>query len=322
MSSRDRAELEGTILDNKYRLGEPIGFGGTGVIFAAERVVDGDPVVVKTLRPSFAERSDLCVRMMREAEVARAVPHAGVVPVYDTGALPDGTPYLVMRWVYGEPLLDLLRRERKLSVAEACVISMRVADILQRVHGFGYIHRDVKPEHVLLRRTGQGNLSVMLLDFGVCASERAPLEEKLAEKGRVYGTPSYCSPEQASGNPFLDGRSDAFGLGVVMFEMLCGRTPFRGKDVTALLRRIIREDAPRLSMVAPRVPRALDEIVADMLARDVNRRPDSMRAIAHRLSEFVRNRTGVERGIAARLRYHAPHFLNAEETATGTSAVA
>ena len=123
--------------------------------------------------------------------------------------------------------------------------------MLHSVHRHGYVHRDIKPEHILLNRGPYGELDLHLLDFGVCAADTAPADERGRERGRVYGTPSYASPEQASGNPFVDARADLFSVGVTMFEALTGKLPFTGPDVTAVLRRIIREDAPSLRLFAP-----------------------------------------------------------------------
>ena len=127
--------------------------GGTGVVFEGTRLSDGYGVVIKTLRPVYAYNADLCRRLKREAEVARRVAHPGIVPVLDEGTLPDGSPYLVLERIHGEPMNHLLRRVGILGVQETLAILRRVCDILHRAHAAGYVHRDVKPEHVVLDRT-------------------------------------------------------------------------------------------------------------------------------------------------------------------------
>ncbi len=298
----ERSDLKGTVLEGRYRVGATIGVGGTGVVFESTRLADGATVVVKVLRPTYAGSSDLCRRLRREAEVARAVPHPGITPVLDEGLLEDGSPFIVMPRLGGESLTRLILRTGVLGVAETAAITCRVAAILHAAHARGYVHRDVKPEHILLDRGAGGELEVVLLDFGVCAADTAPTDERERERGRVFGTPSYVSPEQASGDPYVDGRADIFGLGVVMFEALAGRVPFAASDVTALLRRIIREDAPRVGLIASHVDLDLDAVVARALSRDPDRRWPTARALSRALIPFAASRPRTERMLAARLR--------------------
>lgn len=299
MGCSERAELRGQVLDDEYRIGPSIGVGGTGVVFEAERLSDGAHVVVKVLRPLYAYNGDLVRRLRLEGEVARAVAHPGIVPVLDEGLLPDGSPYLVMERVWGESLARLVHRSGTLGVGETAAIAMRVAAILHAVHRQGYVHRDVKPEHILLDRGPGGELVVRILDFGVCASEWVCAEERERERARVFGTPSYVSPEQAAGDPYVDGRADVYGLGVCMFEALTGRVPFTGSDVMNLLRRIIREDAPRVGLMAMHVDVDLDAVVARALARDPEERFANMRVLARSLAPFARHRLDIERQLAA-----------------------
>jgi len=301
MAPEERAELSGTVLEGRYRVGECIGIGGTGVVFEATRLCDGETVVVKTLRPVFAFDSDLCRRLRREGEVSRVVRHPGIVPIMDDGTLIDGSPFIVMPFVTGESLSHMMLRANMLSVPEVATIAIRVAAILHAVHQHGYVHRDVKPEHVYLDRAPGGELQVWLLDFGVCAAATAPLAERNRERGRVFGTPSYVSPEQACGDPNVDGRADVFGLGATMFECLSGRVPFSASTVNALLRRIIREDAPRVGLIASHVGRELDQVVARCLARDLSQRFPTARALARALVKFAGKRAETERHLAANL---------------------
>jgi len=291
---REREELCGTTLDGRYRLIRRIGIGGTGVVFAAEDVADGGSVAVKTLRPCYVSHIDLGTRLRREAEVSRRVPHPGVVRVTDQGTLLDGSPYVVMPLLVGESLARLLQRMHALPVAMVAAISIQVAAILHSAHGAGYVHRDVKPEHILLNHGLQGELVVHLLDFGVCASEDACAAEKSRENGRVFGTPSYVSPEQASGEPNVDGRADLFSMGIVMFEALTGRLPFAASSVSKLLLRIIRDDAPRVSELRAEIDPGVDMIVSRLLQRDPRQRLPSARALSRSLSAYVGEREQVE----------------------------
>ncbi|MBX3247654.1 MAG: serine/threonine protein kinase [Myxococcales bacterium] len=306
MASDERAELRGTILEGRYRVGACIGVGGTGVVFEATPLGpnrEDRPLVVKTLRPVFAYNADLVRRLRREGEVARRVAHPAIVPVLDEGLLPDGSPYLVLERIGGESMNRLLRRVGILDVPSTLAIVRRVCDVLHRAHAFGYVHRDVKPEHIVLDRSPDGELVVRLLDFGVCAAETAPTDERERERGRVFGTPSYVSPEQASGDPDVDARADIFGLGVVVYEALAGRLPFTGSTVTNLLRRIIREDAPRVGLNAPAVPEGVDALVARMLARRREDRIPSARALSRAIAPMLASPREIERRLAASLRH-------------------
>ena len=301
MLSMERSELRGTILDGRYRVGASIGTGGTGVVFEAERLATLETVVVKTLRPVYAGYPDLVRRLRREVEVSHRVFHPGIVPILDEGQLDDESPYVVMKYIRAESLCAYLRRTGVMSSEEVAIVATRIASILHSVHAKGYVHRDIKPEHVMLNRSTTGDLDVFLLDFGVCAARTAPQDEKRRERGRVFGTPSYSSPEQASGSADVDGRADLFGLGITLFEALSGRLPFTGTDVNAILRRIIREDAPRLGLVAMHVDDAMDQVVMRLLARNPEGRFANARTVMREFMPFIDDRREAERAFAARL---------------------
>lgn len=262
----DRQGIVGTRLGG-YTVGPAIGAGGTGVVHEGRRLSDGAEVAVKMLRPEFASADDLARRLLREAEVSAAVRHPGLARVLDVGVLGDGSPFLVMERMRGESLAWILARHRRLPPESAVRILLDVLQILGAAHDRGFTHRDVKPEHVILCRNRRGQLQVRLLDFGVCSTPTQPLEERESERGRVYGTPTYVSPEQAAGEVDVDGRADLFSAGVVLYEALTGVVPFKGPNVAALLVRILREDAAPVRLLAPWVSHALSSAVARGLAR-------------------------------------------------------
>lgn len=301
MGAAERDDLAGTVLDGRYHVGRAMGMGGTSVVFEALRLSDDTPVVIKVLRDAFMFNGELVGRLRREAEVARRVSHPGIARVLEEGLLRDGSPYLAMERLDGECVARLLRRTGPMEPRAAAAVAARAAAILHAIHGAGYVHRDVKPEHIVLSRTEDGHLDVRLLDFGVCASSYAPAGEREAERGRVYGTPAYCSPEQAKGRPEVDGRADVFGLGICMWEMLAGRAPFIGSNVSNLLRRIIREDAPRVALLRPDLDLRYDSVVARAMARVADDRFGSARAMARALLPLVGDRRRVERELASGL---------------------
>lgn len=300
-TSTERLDLCGTTLDGRYRLSRRIGVGGTGVVFEARNLASGMAVAVKTLRPRYVEHIDLGRRLRREAEVGARVRHPGIVATLDQGVLRDGSPYLVMPLLHGEGLDQVLQQRRCLPADEVAVIASRVAAILHSAHCAGYVHRDVKPEHILLSRSQEGDLSVQLLDFGVCASTAAPLDERRREQGKVFGTPTYVSPEQAAGSNQVDARADLFGMGIVMFEALTGKLPFVAPTVSKLLLRIMREQAPALREVAPHADACMEALVARLLARDVSERLPSARALSRALAPHIGDRKSVEHRVAARV---------------------
>jgi serine/threonine-protein kinase len=297
----ERVELCGQTLDDRYRLLRRIGFGGTGVVFEAACTRSGERLAIKTLRSCFVNHIDLGTRLRREVEVSRRVLHPGIVRFLDQGTLPDGSPYLVMPLLFGESLARLLARVEALPAREVAALASRVASILHSAHAGGYVHRDVKPEHILLSRSVRGELRVHLLDFGVCSSALAPADEKRREAGRVFGTPSYVSPEQAAGEVRVDGRADLFGLGIVMFEALSGRMPFAATSVSKLLLRIIRDDAPRIGEVVPSLDPGLDLIVSRLLARDPEQRMPSARALSRALLPYSGDRHAADLRLSALL---------------------
>lgn len=311
----ERVELSGVVVDGRYRLGTALGIGGTSVVFEATRLADGAPVVVKVLRDLFAHNAELVRRIRREGEVARRVAHPGIVPVLDEGILEDGSPYLVLERLDGECVARLLRRRGPMEPRHVAVIALRAASVLHAAHAQGYVHRDIKPEHIVLSRTDDGRLDVRILDFGVCASASAPVEEREAERGRVYGTPAYCSPEQASGDPDVDARSDVFALGILMFESLTGRAPFLGSNVANLLKRIIREDAPRVGLLLPELDLRYDSVVACAMARRIDDRFTSTRSLARALLPLIGDRRETEHELACLIRhsYDRPELIATEQ---------
>ena len=314
MASADRAELTGVVLDHRFHLGRALGIGGTSVVFEADDLETGQAVVVKVLRDMFAFNVELIRRMRREAEVAQRVAHPGIVPVHAEGMLDDGSPYLVLERLDGECCARLLRRLGPLEPRHVAAIALRASAILHAAHARGYVHRDVKPEHLVLAQTYDGRLDVRLLDFGVCASDRASEDERRAERGRVYGTPAYCSSEQARGKPDVDARADVFSIGTTMFELIAGRVPFTGDNVANLLRRIIREDAPRLGLLLPELDLRYDFVVSRAMARAPEDRFASTRALARALLPLIGDRRETEREIATLLRHRPARHQDAVAT--------
>ncbi|HEX3771816.1 MAG TPA: serine/threonine-protein kinase [Polyangiaceae bacterium] len=220
------ANLEGTVAAGQYRILHRMGAGSTGVIYEAVRISDGLPVAIKLLRVAAAHDAVASDRLRREAEALGLSWHPNVVEVIDHGYLPDGTAYLVMELLPGESLATRLRNKVRLTPRELLPVALQMCDALAAVHAAGVVHRDVKPSNVLLavdRDAPGGPERVKLLDFGIARVEWE--ETRITNTGGPLGTPGYMSPEQETGEGEVDGRSDLYALGAMLFECLVGEPP-------------------------------------------------------------------------------------------------
>ena len=220
------ARLEGSVAAGQYRILRRMGAGATGVIYEAVRISDGQRVAIKLLRVAAAHDAVASDRLRREAEALGLSWHPNVVEVIDHGHLPDGTAYLVMELLPGESLATRLRNRGRLTPRDLLPISLQMCDALAAVHAAGVVHRDVKPSNILLavdRDDPAGPERVKLLDFGIARVEWE--ETRITNTGGPLGTPGYMSPEQETGEGEIDGRSNLFSLGAVLYECLVGEPP-------------------------------------------------------------------------------------------------
>jgi serine/threonine-protein kinase len=255
----------------RYEVRSHLGRGGTADVFEATDRLLGRAVAVKVLREGMVPDPQAVAGFRREARAAAALNHPGIVTVHDVG-MDDDRPFIVMELVHGEPLSDLLEREGRLPPARAAAIGETIAEALACAHDAAIVHRDLKPRNVMLTAHGQ----VKVLDFGIAqALDRTPVDEPL-------GTAEYLSPEQATGRP-LDGRSDIYSLGVVLYEMLAGRPPFTGDLALAVMHQHVTEDPPPLTRFRPEAPAALHAIVERCLRKDPEARYRNARELAFEL---------------------------------------
>ena len=250
-------------LAGSYTIEGEIGRGGMGVVYRARDVKLQRPVAVKVLPPDLAFRPDIRTRFLREAQTAARLSHPHIVPIHIVGEAGD-LVYFVMGLVDGESLAVRVKRRGRLSVDEARRIAKETADALSAAHQQGVIHRDVKPDNILLEGT-RGR--VMVTDFGI-AKALSSDTNTLTEAGVAIGTPAFMSPEQASGEKEIDGRSDLYSLGVVSYQMLTGELPFSAPTVPALLMKQITEEPTPLDLKRPDVPRELCQTVMRCLEKD------------------------------------------------------
>ena len=265
-----RRDLVGKLVANRYLVGEALGAGGLCTVYRAEDLRKQSEVALKVLPADKAKIKEFAARFQREVTTSKRIDHPNVATVSDSGELPDGGMFLVMELLKGTLLSNVEHEGGRLPVARALVIARQMLVGLGRAHELGVVHRDVKPHNVMLIDVG-GLETVKLFDFGIASNERAAI--KLTVPGTAFGTPEYIAPEQAMGQD-VDARADLYGVGVVLFEMLCGRLPFVCKDDIAFLRAHIKEPPPAPSSVAPdaKIPAAVDALVLRALDKDPDKR--------------------------------------------------
>src|ERR1700716_4000807 len=252
---------------DRYEIERELGHGAMATVYLAKDLKHNREVAVKVLLADvgFALGPE---RFRREIDLASHLSHPHILPIYDSGEA-DGELYYVMPFVAGESLRARLNRERQLPLDEALRITCEVASALDHSHRRGIVHRDIKPENILLE-DGQA----MVADFGIARAVDAIGEGKLTSTGVSLGTPTYKSPEQGMADPGLDGRSDIYSLGCVLYEMLAGQPPFTGRTSQALIARHSLDQVPSLSVVRQSIPedvedavlRALEKVPADRFA--------------------------------------------------------
>lgn len=259
----------GTLLNGRYRLDARIGTGGMSTVYRAFDTVLERQVAIKLMHREIARDSDQLERFRREARAVAQLNHPHIVTVIDAGeddsaGLGGGTPFIVFEYVDGETLKQRIRRFGRLPVPEAIAYAIEVARALGIAHDRGIVHRDVKPQNVLIDPEG----SAKVTDFGIA---RTLDQEGLTADGRVLGTTDYVSPEQALGHP-VTGQSDLYSLGIVLFEMLTGDVPFKGENQVAVAMKHVREDLPDIQLLRPEVSSALAAVLERATAKDLERR--------------------------------------------------
>lgn len=257
-------------LGDRYTIEREIGHGGMALVYLAQDRKHQRRVAIKVLRPDLA-RAIGPERFLREIEIAARLSHPHILPLYDSGAT-ERLAYYVMPMVEGQSLRDRITAERQLPLQEVIRITGQIADALSHAHANGVVHRDVKPENILL--TGG---EALVADFGIARAADAA-GERLTETGIAVGTPAYMSPEQAAGETTIDGRADVYALGCVVYEMLAGQPPFTGSSSQAVLARHALDPVPPLRTIRPDLPQGVDGAVLKALAKAPADRFDSTAA--------------------------------------------
>ncbi len=278
-------ELVGEVLSDRYRIEAHIGGGGMGEVYRAEHVMMKKTVALKVLRPEVAGRDNVAERFRREAQAAANLDHRNVCGATDFGRTDDGAFYLVMEYLEGETLNDLLARRGRLSGDRVVEIADGMAAALERAHEMGIVHRDLKPDNVMLVTRSGGEEVVKVLDFGVSRVQMAEDMPSLTQTGAIFGTPDYMAPEQAAGET-IDYRADLYALGAVMYELLAGRPLFDAEESVRVMAAHLEEQPVPLSEVDGRVGASeeLADLVMGLLEKDPEERPQSATDVRGRLA--------------------------------------
>jgi len=271
--------LSGSIA-NRYTIQREIGRGGMATVYLANDVRHHRPVAVKVLHPHLA-LSLGPERFLREIQIAARLQHPHIVPLYDSGQADDFL-YYVMPYIDGESLRQRLAREGRLSLDEAVHVARSVAGALDYAHRHQIVHRDIKPENVMLH-----DGEAMVTDFGIAKAVSAASSENLTQTGTAIGTPSYMSPEQAAGEADLDGRSDIYSLGAMLYEMIVGEPPFTGATMPAILAKLFTDNVTPPQRRRDDTPEWLDSAVMKSLAKRSADRFATASQMAHALTPPV-----------------------------------
>jgi len=265
-TGRTDEPLVGQLLDGRYRVESRIARGGMATVYAATDMRLERLVALKVMHPSFAEDPEFVGRFVREARSAARLSDPHVVAVFDQGETASGVVYLVMEFVDGRTLRDIIREQGRLTPSQALTILEPVAEALAAAHRAGLIHRDIKPENVLVDDRGR----VKVADFGL-ARAVTPSTTSAATQGLLIGTVAYLSPEQVESGS-ATARSDVYGAGVLLFELVTGRVPFSGETPLAVAYKHVNHDVPLPSEVVPGIPAQVDALVERATARDASER--------------------------------------------------
>jgi eukaryotic-like serine/threonine-protein kinase len=270
--------LTGTMLSGRYRLDAQIGSGGMSTVYRALDSVLERRVAIKLMHREIAGDSDQLERFRREARAVAQLSHPHIVGVIDAGE-DEGRPYIVFEYVEGETLKDRIRRCGRLEIDEAVAYAIEIARALDGAHSRNIVHRDIKPQNVLIDEEG----SAKVTDFGIA---RSLDEEGLTADGRVLGTTDYVSPEQALGHA-VTGQSDIYSLGVVLFEMLTGDVPFQGENQVAVAMKHVREPMPDVQAFRPEVSASLAGVLDHMTDKEVEHRYPDVHTLIADLEEVL-----------------------------------
>jgi serine/threonine-protein kinase len=278
--------FQGSVVLN-YKLSRKLGEGGFGVVYLAEHVELGRKAAVKILHPEYSRRKDLVDRFFREAKAVCAIDHKSIIDIQNFGRLDSGEPYYIMEYFPGQTLTEWVSQVGPLPLRDLFAIFDPVSQALCAAHKAGVIHRDLKPDNIMIAGKNGQVRDVKLLDFGI-AKLVDPEAPGHSHTGFAMGTPTFMAPEQSRDAKNVDVRADVYSFGATIYYSLAGRPPFVAANITDLIVAVQTQNAPGVRTFAPSVPDALEGELAACLAKDRAMRPDSMRTAWQRIRDAAR----------------------------------
>jgi serine/threonine protein kinase len=259
-----------------YKVVRQLGHGGMGAVYEVYNDQLKRRAAMKLLHAELSNDPEMAKRFLNEARAANVVQHPGIINFYEMGQLPGGETYFIMEYIDGEPLGDRLQRAGRLAVESTLRLCQQIAAALAAAHNTGVVHRDLKPDNLMLIRDPLvlGGERIKVLDFGLAKVAKRTFDDSVStDRGVLMGTPLYMAPEQCRGAENVGAKADVYALGVILFELLAGRPPFAAREVGEVLAMHQRDEPPRLQSLAPSLPRSLYALVHSMLAKDPDARP-------------------------------------------------
>ena len=283
-------DLVGRDIAGRYRVVSKLGEGGMGAVYRGEQISLKRAVAIKVLRPELSANPGLVRRFNAEAELAAKLSHPNTVNIYDFGQDGTGALFIAMEFLEGRSLRQVVTTEGPLPPARALAIGRQIAASLSDAHGHGIVHRDLKPDNVMLTERGKERDVVRVLDFGIAKlrDDNRQTVNAMTQAGDLVGTPQYMAPEQIRGDA-VDGRTDVYALGAMLYEMVTGRLPFEGPTVMAVLSKHLTESPPPPTARRPELglPPALDSLIMAALAKEPAQRPASMDQFAEQMAQLA-----------------------------------
>jgi len=274
----------GTVIAGKYRLNQLLGSGGMAEVWSATHTFTERQLAIKFMNMQVGKTPEAAARFLKEAKVSARVNHPNVIEIHDVGQTEDGQLFLVMELLTGFPLEVAIRRQTPpMSLYEFALVMVEVGDALAAAHKSGIVHRDLKPTNIFLHKVRDGVAMPKLLDFGVSKFLEDDQNHALTVAGTVLGSPLYMSPEQARGDGNLDGRTDIFAFGAILFEALCGYRAYEAKNFNALIVKIATSRPKSIDECAPAVPESLRAIVRACLEPRIELRAQTCDEVVARL---------------------------------------
>lgn len=296
----------GEVIAERYVVGEVLGGGGMGLVYAGTHVLLGTPVAIKLIHPELKDDAEAVGRFVIEARAAAALKGEHIARVFDAGQLPTGEPYLVMEQLAGVSLDQYLHGRGPLPQAEAVAIVLQVCEGLAEAHAAGLVHRDIKPANLFLAERPDGHYSVKVIDFGIAKQRVRSDTPALTNPGKSLGSPWYMSPEQMLTPASVDQRADIWSIGVLLFELLTARLPFDGESVPQVCANVLATPPLRPSEIRGDLAPELDAIVLCCLEKEPPRRFPCVNELAQALRPFVSTSAATDAGSVAPVAFNDP----------------